>query len=172
MPKVAPKSTTSSSLGGFAGPRLDLHANNAIKGKSIEHWQVYTSRNWVYRHGRQAAAADWGPCACALIQNNEHARVTTLYQFYLFNESFQGMFHLWFHSVNYVQLFTLQKLLSVYRRYVHISAVRGKAGYYKLTHKGDYPLTYEQAQPPYRIGVTKSWNTWNSGWCLVMLAVP
>ena len=37
-----------------------------------------------------------------------------------------------------------------------------RTGHYKLTATRDKPLTYEQANPPYRIGVTKSWNSWNS----------
>ncbi len=28
-------------------------------------------------------------------------------------------------------------------------------------------MTYEQAQPPYKIGVTKSWNAINSCWCII-----
>ena len=39
------------------------------------------------------------------------------------------------------------------------------AGHFKITPRGDFPLTYEQAQPPYRIGVTKGWNSWNASMC-------
>ena len=37
-----------------------------------------------------------------------------------------------------------------------------RSGHYKLTATRDRPLTYEQANPPYRVGVTKSWNSWNT----------
>ncbi|KAI0220347.1 28S ribosomal protein S24, mitochondrial [Lamellibrachia satsuma] len=37
-----------------------------------------------------------------------------------------------------------------------------RAGQYKITNNRSKPLTYEQAQPPYKIGVTKSWNSWNT----------
>lgn len=47
-------------------------------------------------------------------------------------------------------------------RCIHTCTVVHKAGKYKITPFGDYPLTYEQAQPPEKIGVTKSWNVWNS----------
>lgn len=36
------------------------------------------------------------------------------------------------------------------------------AGHFKITPRKDLPLTYEQSQPPYRIGVTKGWNSWNA----------
>ena len=45
---------------------------------------------------------------------------------------------------------------------LHTSAINQKTGFYKVTQMGDLPLTYEQANPPYRIGVTKAWNTWNA----------
>ena len=45
---------------------------------------------------------------------------------------------------------------------LHTSAVNLKTGFYKITEGGDLPLTYEQANPPYKIGVTKAWNTWNA----------
>lgn len=38
-----------------------------------------------------------------------------------------------------------------------------RAGVPKATINRDKPLTYEQAQAPYKIGVTKSWNSWNTG---------
>ena len=62
----------------------------------------------------------------------------------------------------YEKMILFMKRLFLSGRYIHSSALREKAGFYKVTLKGDYPLTYEQAQPPYRIGVTKSWNSWNS----------
>ena len=47
------------------------------------------------------------------------------------------------------------------RRIATTAAVH-RSGHYKLTATRDRPLTYEQANPPYRIGVTKSWNSWNT----------
>ncbi len=44
----------------------------------------------------------------------------------------------------------------------HTTTAALKAGYFKITPKGDFPLTYEQAHPPYRIGVTKGWTSWNA----------
>ncbi|KAK3586111.1 hypothetical protein CHS0354_033234 [Potamilus streckersoni] len=38
-----------------------------------------------------------------------------------------------------------------------------RAGKQKISINKDKPLTYEQTQPPNLIGVTKSWNSWNSG---------
>ncbi|CAI9716476.1 ribosomal S24, mitochondrial-like [Octopus vulgaris] len=37
-----------------------------------------------------------------------------------------------------------------------------RAGQPKISLRQDKPLTYEQSQPPYLIGVTKSWNSWNT----------
>ncbi|KAK7508024.1 hypothetical protein BaRGS_00000989 [Batillaria attramentaria] len=37
-----------------------------------------------------------------------------------------------------------------------------RAGVPKATVNRNKPLTYEQAQAPYRIGVTKGWNSWNT----------
>ncbi|XP_014677540.1 PREDICTED: 28S ribosomal protein S24, mitochondrial-like [Priapulus caudatus] len=37
-----------------------------------------------------------------------------------------------------------------------------QAGRYKITLKQNKPLTYEQAHPPFQIGVCKSWNSWNT----------
>ncbi|XP_076459534.1 small ribosomal subunit protein uS3m-like [Babylonia areolata] len=37
-----------------------------------------------------------------------------------------------------------------------------RAGVPKATINRDKPLTYEQAQAPYRIGVTKGWNSWHT----------
>ncbi|KAL3876344.1 hypothetical protein ACJMK2_034203 [Sinanodonta woodiana] len=38
-----------------------------------------------------------------------------------------------------------------------------RAGKQKVSINHDKPLTYEQTQPPNMIGVSKSWNSWNSG---------
>ena len=54
---------------------------------------------------------------------------------------------------------------------LHTSSVRSRTGHYKITPKGDLPLTYEQANPPHRIGVTKAWNTWNAGMCITVHAL-
>ncbi|XP_014768081.1 28S ribosomal protein S24, mitochondrial [Octopus bimaculoides] len=32
----------------------------------------------------------------------------------------------------------------------------------KISLRQDKPLTYEKSQPPYLIGVTKTWNSWNT----------
>ncbi|XP_064601558.1 small ribosomal subunit protein uS3m-like [Liolophura sinensis] len=37
-----------------------------------------------------------------------------------------------------------------------------RAGQPKTTINKTLPMTYEQSQPPYKIGVTKSWNSWNT----------
>ena len=37
-----------------------------------------------------------------------------------------------------------------------------RSGVPKITQNRSKPLTYEEAQPPYRIGVRKSWNSWNT----------
>ncbi|KAK7112695.1 small ribosomal subunit protein uS3m-like isoform X2 [Littorina saxatilis] len=37
-----------------------------------------------------------------------------------------------------------------------------RAGVPKATIHRNKPLTYEEAQAPYKIGVTKSWNSWHS----------
>ncbi|XP_053386428.1 28S ribosomal protein S24, mitochondrial-like isoform X1 [Mercenaria mercenaria] len=37
-----------------------------------------------------------------------------------------------------------------------------RAGIYKVSKNQSIPLTYEQAKPPYAIGVDKSWLTWNT----------
>lgn len=37
-----------------------------------------------------------------------------------------------------------------------------RAGVYKTTRRGDVWITYEEAQPPPKIGVTKAWKSWNS----------
>lgn len=36
------------------------------------------------------------------------------------------------------------------------------AGRFKVSVRGDKPLTYEQANPPHVIGHRKSWNSWNT----------
>src|SRR5688500_16719986 len=38
-----------------------------------------------------------------------------------------------------------------------------QAGRYQISLRGDKPLTYEQANPPYQIGHRKTWNSWNTG---------
>ena len=60
----------------------------------------------------------------------------------------------------YIQLFGFP--VSLVARGYHTSAVWRKAGHYKITPTRDQPLTYEQAHPPYRIGVTKGWTSWNA----------
>ena len=52
--------------------------------------------------------------------------------------------------------------LPLLARGYHTTTTALKAGYFKITPKGDFPLTYEQAHPPYRIGVTKGWTSWNA----------
>ena len=47
-------------------------------------------------------------------------------------------------------------------RRIGTTAAVHRSGHYKLTATSDRPLTYEQANPPYRIGVTKGWNSWNT----------
>lgn len=37
-----------------------------------------------------------------------------------------------------------------------------QSGRYKITPKGDRPLTYEMANPPHFINHRKSWNSWNT----------
>lgn len=37
-----------------------------------------------------------------------------------------------------------------------------RAGVLKRSRLGNVPITYEQAQQPENIGVTKAWNTWNT----------
>ena len=43
------------------------------------------------------------------------------------------------------------------------NCLRRRTGCYKVTNNRSRPLTYEMAQAPFRIGVTKSWNAWNTG---------
>ena len=40
--------------------------------------------------------------------------------------------------------------------------MRVRAGRYKVSKKLTNALTYEQAKPPYLIGIDKAWNTWNT----------
>lgn len=49
-------------------------------------------------------------------------------------------------------------------RTVHTTSVCAKiqAGRYRPSPKGDFPLTYEMAQPPEYIAHRKSWNSWNT----------
>lgn len=46
----------------------------------------------------------------------------------------------------------------------HTSPVSQKiqSGRYRITPKGDKPLTYEMANPPHYIAHRKSWNSWNT----------
>jgi len=37
-----------------------------------------------------------------------------------------------------------------------------RSGVMKTTNNRSQPLTYEQAQKPHLIGVTKAWNSWNA----------
>jgi len=37
-----------------------------------------------------------------------------------------------------------------------------RSGVYKSTTNRSRPLTYEEAQKPHQIGVTKAWNSWNT----------
>lgn len=37
-----------------------------------------------------------------------------------------------------------------------------RAGQPKISVRQNKPLTYEESQYPYLIGVTKSWNSWNT----------
>ncbi|XP_055616045.1 28S ribosomal protein S24, mitochondrial [Toxorhynchites rutilus septentrionalis] len=55
-------------------------------------------------------------------------------------------------------------LASLVRRSIHTTAAFGKSqsGRYKITPKGDRPLTYEMANPPHQIGHRKAWNSWNT----------
>uniref|UniRef100_A0A182MH07 28S ribosomal protein S24, mitochondrial n=1 Tax=Anopheles culicifacies TaxID=139723 RepID=A0A182MH07_9DIPT len=50
------------------------------------------------------------------------------------------------------------------RRCVHTTAIAAKSqsGRYKITPKGDRPLTYEMANPPHQIAHRKAWNSWNT----------
>ncbi|KAG8235143.1 hypothetical protein J437_LFUL012340 [Ladona fulva] len=49
-------------------------------------------------------------------------------------------------------------------RTIHLSAVcsKSQSGRYKITPKGDRPLTYEMANPPHWIAHRKSWNSFNT----------
>ncbi|ELU10761.1 hypothetical protein CAPTEDRAFT_19132 [Capitella teleta] len=51
------------------------------------------------------------------------------------------------------------------RRGIYTSPVAQKnirAGQIKSSINANLPLTYEQAQKPHKIGVTKAWNSWNT----------
>ncbi|XP_077999501.1 small ribosomal subunit protein uS3m-like [Glandiceps talaboti] len=56
-----------------------------------------------------------------------------------------------------------QPVLLQETRYLQVSAVccKKRAGHVKVG-KGDKPVTYEQANPPYRIGSRKTWNSINT----------
>ncbi|KAF4530659.1 hypothetical protein B566_EDAN004898 [Ephemera danica] len=62
----------------------------------------------------------------------------------------------------------IQRILSsnnnLYRRMLHTSSAlcKSQAGRYKITPKGDRPLTYEMANPPHAIAQRKAWNSWNT----------
>lgn len=45
---------------------------------------------------------------------------------------------------------------------------KSQAGRYRPTPKGDFPLTYEMAQPPHYIVQRKSWNSWNTSKLLLL----
>ncbi|XP_046391682.1 28S ribosomal protein S24, mitochondrial [Ischnura elegans] len=49
-------------------------------------------------------------------------------------------------------------------RPVHTGSVvmKSQSGRYKVTVKGDRPLTYEMANPPHQIAHRKSWNSFNT----------
>ncbi|CAG9853809.1 unnamed protein product [Phyllotreta striolata] len=49
-------------------------------------------------------------------------------------------------------------------RFLQTSSVclKNQAGRYRITPKGDFPLTYEMANPPHRIAHRKAWNSWNT----------
>ncbi|CAG2053913.1 unnamed protein product [Timema podura] len=57
-------------------------------------------------------------------------------------------------------------------RPVHVTACCHKvqAGRYRISPKGDKPLTYEMANPPHFIAHRKSWNSWNT--CMNILQCP
>ncbi|KAL5017818.1 hypothetical protein ScPMuIL_003540 [Solemya velum] len=51
------------------------------------------------------------------------------------------------------------------RRAIQTTSVTNKnlrAGQYKSTIHRTKPLTYEETQQPFKIGATKSWNSWNT----------
>uniref|UniRef100_A0A2M4AW47 Putative 28s ribosomal protein s24 mitochondrial n=1 Tax=Anopheles triannulatus TaxID=58253 RepID=A0A2M4AW47_9DIPT len=50
------------------------------------------------------------------------------------------------------------------RRSIHTTALAAKSqsGRYKISAKGDRPLTYEMANPPHHIAHRKAWNSWNT----------
>ncbi|XP_050088833.1 28S ribosomal protein S24, mitochondrial [Anopheles aquasalis] len=50
------------------------------------------------------------------------------------------------------------------RRSLHTTALAAKSqsGRYKISPKGDRPLTYEMANPPHQIAHRKAWNSWNT----------
>uniref|UniRef100_A0A182K7N5 28S ribosomal protein S24, mitochondrial n=1 Tax=Anopheles christyi TaxID=43041 RepID=A0A182K7N5_9DIPT len=54
--------------------------------------------------------------------------------------------------------------LMLARRCVHTTAIAAKSqsGRYKISPKGDRPLTYEMANPPHQIAHRKAWNSWNT----------
>lgn len=54
--------------------------------------------------------------------------------------------------------------LQCQQRLIHTSPALSKvqSGRYKITPKGDRPLTYEMANPPHFINHRKSWNSWNT----------
>ncbi|XP_035795396.1 28S ribosomal protein S24, mitochondrial-like [Anopheles albimanus] len=50
------------------------------------------------------------------------------------------------------------------RRSLHttVLAAKSQSGRYKISPKGDRPLTYEMANPPHQIAHRKAWNSWNT----------
>ncbi|EDS44618.1 28S ribosomal protein S24, mitochondrial [Culex quinquefasciatus] len=64
-----------------------------------------------------------------------------------------------------IRLFqTRLALAAASRRSLHVTAACAKtqSGKYKITPKGDRPLTYEMANPPHLIAHRKAWNSWNT----------
>ena len=59
---------------------------------------------------------------------------------------------------------TSSRLIQAPSSGIHTTAVLGRrtAGRHKPTINRDKPLTYEQSQEPYYIGVTKSWNSFST----------
>ncbi|XP_058116060.1 small ribosomal subunit protein uS3m [Anopheles ziemanni] len=58
----------------------------------------------------------------------------------------------------------LNSTLALAQRCIHTSSVAAKSqsGRYKISPKGDRPLTYEMANPPHQIAHRKAWNAWNT----------
>ncbi|XP_069689009.1 small ribosomal subunit protein uS3m isoform X2 [Periplaneta americana] len=63
-----------------------------------------------------------------------------------------------------VKILEHEGVLSRHKRLFHLTACCQKvqAGRYRISPKGDKPLTYEMANPPHQIAHRKSWNSWNT----------